>query len=399
MQHLVRLISILIISLVYPYSASYAEVSDQDSIKISLLTCSPGGEEIYELFGHTAIRIQNEKEDLVYNYGLFDFNAPHFIWRYIKGETDYALGIQPYSHFISVYTARGSEVREQKLNLTSTEKQKLYETLQENARPENRIYRYNYFFDNCATRPRLKIEESINGLIKYDERVDTETFRDALHKHLAGHAWAQFGIDLCLGKDADKQMEETDRYFMPVYLHEAFRRALIVPSQGDFRDLVLSDTLLNRIPTAPKESATDESFWTPQTCGILLLLLIAGISIYGLIRNRLFWGIDVVLFSLAGCAGCILAFLSLYSQHPAVDSNWNLVVFHPFHLFYMPVFIYNMYKGNRDFYHPLNAIILTPFLLFFSSLPQEINTAVVPLALCLWVRSVCHTIFLADRWK
>ena len=133
-----------------------------DSIRISLLTCAPGSE-IYALFGHSAIRYEDpsRKEDWVFNYGMFSFKDPNFVMRFVKGETDYQLGVIPYRYFEAEYALRGSSVYQQELNLTGAEKQKLITLLRENYLPAHRVYRYNYFYDNCTTRARDKIEESI----------------------------------------------------------------------------------------------------------------------------------------------------------------------------------------------------------------------------------------------
>ena len=136
-----------------------------DSIQFSLLTCSPGTE-IYSLFGHTAIRYRNftQNRDLVFNYGMFSFSTPNFIYRFVKGETDYQLGINTFESFETEYYFRGSKVYQQVLNLTDAEKLELEKLLFENYRPENRVYRYNYFYDNCTTRARDQIEKSGNSL-------------------------------------------------------------------------------------------------------------------------------------------------------------------------------------------------------------------------------------------
>ena len=141
-----------------------ASANNNDSTRLSLLTCAPG-EEIYSLFGHTAIRYENPSQgiDIVFNYGLFSFNTPNFIFRFSLGETDYQLGATDYERFAAEYAFFGRSVWQQTLNLTDEEKTELIRLLQENYRPENRVYRYNFFYDNCATRPRDKIEESIAG--------------------------------------------------------------------------------------------------------------------------------------------------------------------------------------------------------------------------------------------
>ena len=143
-----------------------ARASETDSIRVSLMTCSPGSE-IYALFGHTAIRVEIPSQDIdwVYNYGMFSFNTPHFVLRFVTGETDYQLGIIPYPYFEEEYRERGSYVVEQELNLRPEEKVRLVGILQRNYLPENRTYRYNYFYDNCTTRARDRIEESIAGRV------------------------------------------------------------------------------------------------------------------------------------------------------------------------------------------------------------------------------------------
>ena len=150
------------------FSNGQAIASDNDSIRLSLLTCAPG-EEIYSLFGHTAIRYEDPANgiDAVFNYGLFSFNTPNFILRFSLGETDYQLGATDYAHFAAEYAFDGRSVWQQTLNLSKEEKAELIRLLQENYLPENRVYRYNFFYDNCATRPRDKIEESIDGKVIY----------------------------------------------------------------------------------------------------------------------------------------------------------------------------------------------------------------------------------------
>src|SRR5574344_851926 len=182
----------------------FAQSEKRDSIEISLLTCNPGNE-IYSLFGHTAIRYQNfdKNIDLVYNYGMFSFKTPNFVMRFVKGETDYELGVIPFYYFESEYAMRGSSVYQQNLNLTYDEKDRLKTLLDENYEPNNRVYRYNYFYDNCTTRARDKIEESVCGKVIYPVFNENVSFRNIVHEYTKGHPWVEFGVDLCLGSQAD----------------------------------------------------------------------------------------------------------------------------------------------------------------------------------------------------
>ena len=234
--------------------------NSNDSIRLSLLTCSPG-EVIYTLFGHTAIRYENPSQgiDVVFNYGLFSFDIPNFALRFSLGETDYRLGVIDYPHFAGEYAYFGRSVWQQTLNLNNEEKAELIRLLQENYRPENRVYRYNFFYDNCATRPRDKIEESIAGKVIYpvEPQDGSRTFREIVHQYCKGHPWARFGIDLCIGSEADRPITQRQMMFAPFYLMDAFAGAQIT---GDSiqRPLVTDSELI--VDATPEEG---ESFWIP----------------------------------------------------------------------------------------------------------------------------------------
>ena len=155
----------------------------RDSLQISLLTCEPG-QQVYELFGHTAIRCRNftQGTDLVYNYGMFDFDTPNFVMRFVRGETDYELGVLPFRYFEREYALRGSGVKEQVLKLEIEEAARLDSLLRDNYLPENRVYRYNYFYDNCTSRARDRIEDALNGRVIYPPGVKGATFRSWVHQ-------------------------------------------------------------------------------------------------------------------------------------------------------------------------------------------------------------------------
>ena len=209
------------------FSNGQAIASGNDSIRLSLLTCAPG-EEIYSLFGHTAIRYEDPANgiDAVFNYGLFSFNTPNFILRFSLGETDYQLGATDYAHFAAEYAFDGRSVWQQTLNLSKEEKAELIRLLQKNYLPENRVYRYNFFYDNCATRPRDKIEESIDGKVIYpaEPQDGSLSFRDIVHQYCKGHPWARFGIDLCIGSEAEPPHHATPNDVCPLLPDGCFRR-------------------------------------------------------------------------------------------------------------------------------------------------------------------------------
>ncbi|KAA6349541.1 hypothetical protein EZS27_003052 [termite gut metagenome] len=360
---------------------------DADSVRLSLLTCAPGKKEIYSLFGHTAVRYEYPKKhiDLVFNYGIFDFGAPHFIWRFVKGETDYLLGVTEYQHFVAEYVYYNRSVWQQTLNLTSEEKRELAELLVENARPENRIYRYSFLYDNCATRPRDKIEECLNDKIHYISSDKGRTFRDIIYEHTSANEWARFGMDFCLGPEVDRRIDDRQKMFVPLYLMSYFASATIMDNDGGNERPLVSGTR-----TLVEEEKTDDSGGFPLNpfqAALLLLLIVACITACGLKKQKHIWGVDVILFSAAGLCGCLVAFLTFFSEHPAVSPNYLIFMFHPLHILCLPWVIRREIKGQRSLYHLLNIVVLTLFMLLWVIIPQRINLAVLPLALCLLMRS------------
>ena len=172
----------------------------RDRAEISLVTCYPGPD-IYELYGHTMLRVRYNDIDMVYNYGIFDFDSPSFMYRFVKGETDYKVAGYDAAYMLMGYGSR--KVVEQRLNLTPEESMRVLVALVENARPENATYRYNYVYDNCATRPRDIIENVLGDRLHYSAMHDTLTFRQEMRRYNANYAWQQFGIDLVLGSGID----------------------------------------------------------------------------------------------------------------------------------------------------------------------------------------------------
>lgn len=361
-----------------------------DSVRISLLTCAAGGE-IYELFGHTAIRYENYTRgiDVVFNYGMFDFGTPNFALRFALGETDYWLGLNSFRGFATAYFNDGRDVWQQTLNLSQTEKERLVQQLEENYLPENRMYRYNIFYDNCATRPRDQIEHAIDGTLQYaDNMTDNNagiTFRDLLHTYSEGHPWSRFGMDLCMGSKADEPISRRLAMFVPFYTQEYFNKARIVNREGQTRPLVSQEEKIVVTGKTPADFITGGI--TPMQAALLLLAIVAAASIYGIRRGKTLWGIDLILFPVAGTAGCILAFLTMFSQHPAVSPNYLLFVFHPLHLFCLPFMLSSVRKRKISRYMMANFIVLTLFMALWAIIPQRIPLAVLPLALCLLIRS------------
>src|SRR5690554_1895630 len=186
-----------------------AQVQLHDSARISLLTASPWHGAVYALFGHTAIRVQDDSVgvDDVFNYGYFDSSQPNFMYNFVRGKTDYVLGVTTFNDFIYEYGYKGQRVTEQILDLTASEKQQLFNALYINSLPENMRYRYNYFYDNCATRPRDMIEEYSNGTIIYQPTSSSDRKSTRLNSSHVRISYAVF----CLKKKKQKNTSKNQK--------------------------------------------------------------------------------------------------------------------------------------------------------------------------------------------
>ncbi|MDD4609206.1 MAG: DUF4105 domain-containing protein [Bacteroidaceae bacterium] len=359
-----------------------------DSIRVSLLTCSPGNK-LYILFGHSAIHFENVTQslNLVFNYGVFNFQAPHFLWRFVKGETDYRLGINRMDRFVAAYRGLQSDIVEQELDLTAAEKAEIWQLLQINYLPENRVYRYSFLYDNCATRIRDKFEEILSSKLVYNFNKKTYTFRDILHKYTAKNPWAQFGVDLCLGPEADRPITKRQELFIPDFLADALSHATIRTENGE-KPLLIKEVKIVDVVGHNWHSWLDVV--TPLLVALLLLSGTLFFTVLGFLKRKRFVWLDVFLFGLAGITGCVITFLVLFSVHPAVSPNYLVLFLHPLHLLYLPFLFTSSCPKIRKGYSLLNIVVLTLFMLLFILSIQCFDLAIVPLALCLWIRAVFH---------
>ena len=353
-----------------------------DSVEVSLLTCQPH-DEVYSLYGHTAIRwhdLHPQSPDLAFNYGIFNFHAPHFALRFVFGLTDYELGAFPYHIFQQEYRHFGSMVTEQVLNLTSEEKARLHQALSENLRPENRIYRYNYFYNNCTTKARDILERSITGKVEYADREDyTPTFREMVHEMTRNNPWSRFGNDVLLGIKSDLKTDRLEQEFLPHNLMYDFDRAQIY-ANGQYRPLVKE----RRISVPAGVQMIEEGFpLSPLQCFIILLIIGFSIFLIEWKMRKTFIVWDVILMLAAGIIGIVL-FLMLFSQHPTVSLNLQFVLFNPLPWF----FFWPVIRRKETIYWKLTGILCVLFLIggLFQSYPEGIWS----LALCLLLQSILH---------
>ena len=358
-----------------------------DTLQISLLTCSPG-EAAYELYGHTALRVQDWKNgtDLVFNYGIFDFDTPNFAWRFMLGETDYTIGVSQFSAFSRSYARHGRSVVQQELNLSPEENARLLSGLFADWATPHWTYRYNFIYDNCTTRAIQQIKNAVGGeLVWPEEENGKRSFRDILHEFTAeASPWSDFGNDLVLGSEVDSPIDVDKQMFSPIYAERFLDAASIVDVEGVKRPLVKHKTMA--VQAMPSENKLFPISPTMAVWGILIIVL--ALSAWEYSRRRLFRLTDYILMAVQGLAGCIVAFLFFLSVHPAVGTNWLIILLNPLPLLYLPVKIWSDKKNVRDYYYRAMAVVLVVFALSALCHVQDFPMEIYVVALILLVRTV-----------
>ena len=356
-----------------------------DSIRVSLVTCSPGTE-VYEVYGHTALRIEipSQGVDAVVNYGLFSFEAPNFVWRFIKGETDYVVGTIGYPIFEREYTDRGSTVTLQTLNLSREEKERLVYLLNENLRPENREYRYNFLYNNCSNKAGDMVELALSErLHPLENRSEGITYRDILHEYTQEYPWLQLGIDYLLGVEADHSIDPNQQKFAPEYLMYYTAQAQLVDSVRMYPYV---------IDTEVRGQLADEPYvaplLTPMQAMILLLLFVAVMCTLEFLIERRQWWFDVLLLLVQGVMGLVVAFLFFASEHPTVGSNWQVIYLNPLPLLFLPFIIRSESKRqvSRLYYVQLAMLVAAALVLYFTG--QYVQPAAWLLMAALAIRTL-----------
>ena len=367
-------------------SAQMPSIRLSDHSKISLLTCSPG-DELYSVFGHSAIRVKDPLQDLdwVFNYGTFDFSDPNFYPNFVRGKLNYILSLSEYRHFESDYRMEERYIWEQDLNnITSEEKQYLFDSLIINFQPENRYYLYDFFFDNCATRIRDIFVEAIDReiIFDYDALEHNKSFRELLMPYLSEKPWARLGINLALGLPADITATPWDYMFLPDHMMTVFEHARFHPDNDVSGFTPGSEVILEgnepdqaRLPHAP--------LWV----FLIVLLITIIISHLNLQSGKLSWWYDKILFGSVGLLGLLITFLWFGTDHQVTVKNLNILWAHPLQLIIIFFLSAKRHRRLLVYYFMINFVLLVLLIFFWPILPQAIPWMILPLIIALIIRS------------
>ena len=345
--------------------------------KISILTCDPGNE-IYSLFGHSALRIENSKNnfDIVVNWGLFEFSENQFQFGYdfAKGRLNYFMGLQSMSNFIMEYARSKRGVREQVLNLNDEEKLKLLYLIEENYKPENRSYRYEFFYDNCSSRIRDLLIKVIGKELEFNtsNKANKFTFREIIHEYLKYKPWLELGIDLVLGERIDVLVNNKQLMFLPDNIESALDNGFIKKSTGKNKIVLSKKIIINSTKSERPYSSIVIISW--------ILFSITLILIY-FKQNKLIDIWSITTLSILGVLGFILIFMWFGTNHQATKMNFNLLWASPFH-FVLVFYLVKKNWGSFSFWFlAFSIVVIFITILFWFTLTQEFNPFVKPIIL------------------
>jgi hypothetical protein len=342
-----------------------------DSAQVSLITYTPG-EELYQAFGHSAIRVKDGflSLDRLYNFGVFDFDTPDFYPKFVHGDLLYQLAVTPGEEEIGIVGAYGQGVTEILLNLSLAQKQKLFETLEINLQPENRYYRYDFLLDNCSTRPR-DVLERITGSPIVERGAGHQTFRQMLDPYFTRTPWIGFGISLLLGAKVDRLASPREACFLPADLERA-----VLESNNGGQKLAAGQKELFPRERLPRSLFFLAPIWIFYGGGILWFL-------FWLFRRRghAIWP-TALTFTIFGLAGTFILVVSVWTRVWVLHENFNLWWLIPFHL---PAGIWLFMTKRRPFllrwYLRFAFAAACAFMCFSFFLPQRFSPAIYPLLL------------------
>ena len=358
------------------------------------------GDVVCERFGHNAIWIKDRTRgtDVTYNWGMFDFNQPHFLRRFLTGDTRYWMEAIDFAPMVRFYKERDRSILAQELNLTPAQRLKLQQFVQNNALPENKFYRYDYYRDNCSTRLRDALDHAVSGQLQLATvtRVTSGTYRSHTQRLMTGDIPLYTGVTLALGHPADKLISVWDEMFLPVRMANDIRSVSIPDSTGARIPLVRSEMAIFTAGRSPEPAVPPNYFPWFVAVGILLAGIVVAlvrsaeggsrISFFGATAITTLWSL------VAGLGGLALVFV-YFTKHYFMSRNENLMHFDPLSLalaILVPLSVYGLRGVSKALKASgfVAALSLFGFVLqgipFFDQKNGEIIALALPLNLAVW---------------
>lgn len=348
--------------------------------KVVMFTCGPG-DELYAGFGHSALWVSDpaQKIDRLYNYGTFDFDTPNFYTKFIRGKLNYILSVSSSRYFLNDYKSRRILVSGQLLNLNLAERQRIFEFLENNLLPENCFYKYDFFYDNCATRIRDVLAKVTDGKVQFNTKDENQTFREMLFPYLTHTPWTKFGINLILGLTSDKKATPWDYMYLPEYMQVAFAGATI-EKDGTVRKLVSQENIY--LPC--NLNFTNNKMDDPLVIFSLILLFTVLITFFEIRKKITFNWLNYIFFTISSVAGLFLLFMWVGTDHIATAQNMNVLWLFPA----QALFLISLGLKKRNQKKLVMIALIYQFLISFILLvwPQEAEISFMIISLIFVVR-------------
>lgn len=373
---------LLLGSCIQPAKAQNIPGKSSEEATVSVLTVGPAGP-AYTAFGHTGIRLQDPRHqiDVVFNYGTFDFEAPGFFWKFLYGDLNYFLSVQDFAQFKQSNVALGRSIVSQMLDLSPSKINALVKQLEQNALPENRSYRYQFFRQNCVTQVRDILSDQTSALSFQQTgtaRLSGSTYRQKLSTYLSGRPWMQLGINLMLGAGADEPLNQREQNFLPNALHLSLASATDASGQ---RFVKSSKTIAQAVIKDSKPALS------PFFVLWGAFLIITALTTISLLTGWHSWWVDRILFGVVGLLGLIIAFGAFVSLHEPLHYNWNLLWALPTHLFIAAIpRAFSQNKWLRFYFWVTLAGNIALFVAW-TMIPQQLPPALIPIIGSLMIRS------------
>jgi len=350
-------------------------------MEIFLITCGPGTA-TYSIYGHSALRIINheKKSDLVYNWGVFDFGTPNFVWKFARGRLDYMLGVYPYDRFLHDYFLEERWVILQKINLEQEELNRLLLLIAENMKSENISYRYDFFYDNCSTRIRDLLERALGEALIYPPEASERlpSFRNLIRGYQRGYPWLNFGIDILMGSPADRKADVRNRMFLPLEMQNSLSASLVR------RNYKMIPLLQNQVVELEFESPPQKIRLLTSPPFVFSIVMILIIIMSGLLKSKkLNIYLDVFLFGIFSLLAVFMIFFNFFTEHHELKWNPNIIWLNPFIIMCLICLISG--KPAQVWFRTVFFICLG-FLIFPLFFPHVSNSAFVPLIIILIIR-------------
>ncbi len=389
-------LSLILVHILLISTVKAQKITLSESAAISVLTMGPGTN-LNDSFGHSAFRISdtNQNIDVVYNYGVYNFDTPNFYLKFVKGQLMYQLDRTDFSLFYQHYSDQDRWIKEQVLNLTIIEKQEIFDFLQKNYLPENRKYIYDFFFENCATRIRDVLAGVLKNKLVFDKNFvsKTHTFRQLIQKNVHWNSWGSFGMDLAIGAVVDRNASSWEHQFLPEYIFKALEKGQIKRGLGA-TDLVKKTSILNK-KTAKEKSET--LLMSPFFIISLLAFIILGVTFKDYQNNSRSRWMDGGLYALTGIIGVFLLLLWFATDHFATQNNYNLLWAVPLSLF----FVIEITKKNPKYwlkkYIMFQILMLLLLSIHWITGVQSYPVALLPLLIALSIRYIFIFKFLNNK--